>query len=198
MTRRRKRPPTLSEIRSFSGRRYLRPKYPPRTDAVMAAEPEPPELSPADAKTLAFLVRKYGREKIALAAWSLVTRGPGHPSRGLLPYYERMHEADWLEEVAEERRKAGSRKRYVDAATELYEMKFGTPQRDKDGKLRYLTCYDDHGNPVYGKAPKPASFLSTIKKKRQRGRRELQEVREALARRDAYFKKLRMNSRGRK
>lgn len=75
---------------------------------------------------------------------------------------------------------------------------FGTPQRDKDGKLRYLTCYDDHGNPVYGKAPKPASFLSTIKKKRQRGRRELQEVREALARRDAYFKKLRMNSRGRK
>jgi hypothetical protein len=180
MTPRCKQSPNLSKAEMFWSPFSGRKKYPHiETTADAKAGTE---LCGDDAKTLAFLVRKYGREKIALAARSLLTRGPGRPSRGLLPYYERMHEADWLEEIAEEHRNAKSRKPYVDAATELYEMKFGKPQRDKDGKLRYLMFYDDHGSPVYGKAPEVAGFLSTIKKKRQRGRRELQAVREAAAR----------------
>jgi hypothetical protein len=189
MTRRRKLPPNLI----FSGRNLSKremilsmlcgPKYIKMTDAEAAADaaPDRTELSPGDAKKLAALVRQYGWDKIAKAARSIVTRAPGRPSRGLLPYYERMHEVDWLEDVAEERHKAESHKPYTDAATELYEMKFGTPRRDKDGKLRYLMgCID--GSPLYGKAPELASFLNTIKKKRQRGRRELQAAREALAR----------------
>jgi hypothetical protein len=110
-----------------------------------------------------------------------------------------MSETDWLENVAEEHRKAGSLKPYVDAAIELYEMKFGKPERDKDGKLRYIMDDGVEGDsPVYGRAPELASFLNTTKKKRQRGRRELQAVREADARREAYLKRLKVTSRGRK
>jgi hypothetical protein len=130
MILRRKKQLNLSEIRRWLPRPFRHGKYPRGAEAAMGAVPERPKLAPSDAKKLAALVRKYGREEVIAAAGSVAARGPGRPSRGLLPYYERMHAAQLLEEYAEEHRKAGSPKPYVDAAIQYYEMEYGTPQRD--------------------------------------------------------------------
>jgi hypothetical protein len=119
-------------------------------------------LSASDTKELARLVRKYGREPIAAAALEVLLRGRGRPSRGLLPYYEGMHLADWIEEQAEEHRLAGHRAPYKRAVNDLYELLHGGTQ-DRD----------------------PEKFAKTIKKKYQQGRRNLQLVKEAAKRREA-------------
>ena len=81
-------------------------------------------LSESDTKEVARLVHKYGRDFIAAAAQKVPLRGPGRPSRGFLPYYERMALADEIEELAEEHRQAGSRKPYTDAEIDFYELEY--------------------------------------------------------------------------
>ena len=109
-----------------------------------------PQLSAAETRALARLVRKYGIETAIALAKVVPLRGPGRPSRGLLPYYERMHRTEWIEEQAEEHRKRGSTKPYTDAEIDVYEMLFG------DDKLRDLD-----------------KFRKTSKKMRQQGRQDL-------------------------
>jgi hypothetical protein len=111
-------------------------------------------LSGSDTKELARLVRKYGRKVVAAAARTVSLRAPGRPSRGLLPYYERMHLAEWIEEQAEEHRQAGSRKPYTDAEIDLYDLQFSGEE----------------------KPPDLQKWRRTIKKLRQQGRRELREL----------------------
>jgi hypothetical protein len=120
-------------------------------------------LSASDTKELARLVRKYGRQAVAAAAQEVPLRGKGRPSRGLLPYYEGMHVADWIEEQAEEHRLAGHRAPYKRAVNDLYELQYGGGRQDRD----------------------PEKFAKTIKKKYQQGRRDLQLVKEAATRQQA-------------
>lgn len=122
-------------------------------------------LTRSDTKALAWLVGKYGRDVIGSLTTMVRLPGRGRPTRGELPYYERIHFADWLEEVADEHRRAGSRKPYVDAAIDLYEMEFEGEQNHPD--LR--------------------KFLSTVKRKRLQGRPELHAMREAAQRREQWL-----------
>src|SRR4051812_31409283 len=168
-------------------------------------EPEPPTLGSCDERKLARLVRKYSRKAVTAAVAHVVPRGPGRPSRGLLPYhetmhltdwaeahrqelarlirkhgrglvaaavshvvpresgrpsrglqpiYELMHLTDWIEEAADEHRQAGSRKPYVDAELDVYEMQY-------DGEE---------------KRPNLQAFRKTCKKKRLEGRRHWLEL----------------------
>lgn len=126
--------------------------------------PERLELTASDIKELARLVRKYGRKGVAAAAGKVSLRGPGRPSRGPLPYYERMHLADWIEEAREEHRLAGHRAPYKRAVNDLYELLYGST-RDRD----------------------PEKFAKTTKKKYLQGRQDLQLVKEAAKRRDAWI-----------
>jgi hypothetical protein len=121
-------------------------------------EPKFPPLSSSDEKELARLVGKYSREAIAAALPNVAPRKAGRPSRGLLPYYERMHEADWIEEQADEHRKAGSRKPYADAEIDLYEMLYDGEETRPDFER----------------------WRRTLKKRRHRGRQELNEWRQHL------------------
>jgi hypothetical protein len=105
-------------------------------------------------KDLARLVRKYGRDVIGGAAKTVSVRGPGRPSRDNLPFFERMHLADWIEEQAEEYRQAGSRKPYRQAEIDLYELMY-----DDDAKSRDFE-----------------KFQKTKKKARQRGRQHWREL----------------------
>jgi hypothetical protein len=138
------------------------PKYPEIEDGP---EPEP-GLTAADTKELARLVRKYGRDVVADAARKVTLRGPGRPSRSDLPYYERMHLADWIEEYAEEYRQAGHRAPLKQAKLDVYEMLYAGKEGQRDLE----------------------KFLKTIKKKHQQGRRELQEVKAAAQRREAWLR----------
>jgi hypothetical protein len=115
------------------------------------------ELSKAETQALARLVRKYGIRTIIASAKVVPLRGPGRPSRGPLPYYERMHRSEWIEEQAEEHRKRGSTKPYTDAEVDLYEMLFG------DDKLRDID-----------------KFRKTIKKMRHQGRQDLIALLQAM------------------
>jgi hypothetical protein len=122
-------------------------------------------LTRPDTKALAWLVGKYGRDVIRSLTTKVRLPGRGRPTRGDLPYYERIHFADWLEEVADEHRRAGSRKPYVDSAIDLYEMEFEGEQN----------------------RPDLHKFLSTVKRKRLQGRRELHAMREAAQRREQWL-----------
>ena len=93
------------------------------------------------------------------AAGSVFPREPGRPSRGLLPYYERMNLADWIEEQAEEHRKNGSRKPIMAAEIDLYELMFSGEERPPD----------------------LLKFRKNLKKKRLQGRRDLLILRRKLA-----------------
>jgi hypothetical protein len=127
------------------GPRYATPKYLQRPQ---------PELSPSDQKALARLVRKYGRKAVVAATQTVFARGPGRPSKGLLPYHERMHLADWIEEQAEEHRQRGSRKPYTDAEIDLYDLLYSGEEERRDLQ----------------------KFRKTIKKVRQQGRQYWREV----------------------
>jgi hypothetical protein len=120
-----------------------------------------PELSASDTRKLERLVRKYGRDAVATAVGEIEVqepRGPGRPSRGLLPYYEKMHLADWIEDRAEEHRRAGSVKPYTNAEIDLYEMLYSGGEERRDLN----------------------KFRKTRKKARLQGRRDLQQLRERL------------------
>lgn len=107
------------------------------------------KLSPTEAKLLARLVGKHGREEIAALAMTITKpRSVGRPNAGDQPLYDLMQFTDMIEDWTEEHRRAGSPKPFVDAATSLYEL-----------------LYD--GEPD---APKLVSFIDTVKRKRQRGR----------------------------
>jgi len=65
-----------------------------------------------------------------------------------------MHQAEWIEERAEEHRQAGSRKPYTDAEIDLYDLQFSGEEKPPDFQ----------------------KWRKTIKKSRHRGRRELHQL----------------------
>jgi hypothetical protein len=118
-----------------------------------------PLLSDRDQRSLARMVRDYGVEEIIAAA--KVAPPPQRRGRPLNPrsYYERLHEADWIEEVMEENRHRGSRAPLLEALLLLYEYKGG-----EEAKRDIL------------------KFLSTSKRRFKQGRRELRELGETMQR----------------
>jgi hypothetical protein len=123
-------------------------------------------LTPSDTRELARLVRKYGRTLVVETAMSIPEPREGRPPRGDLPVFERIHLADWIEEVAKEYQKAGSSKPYRQAELEVYEIQFGGD----------------------GKRPDLQTFLTTLKRKRIQGRKELRAARETAQRRERTLK----------
>ena len=155
-----------------------RPKY----AALQEHDESAPRLSAAETRRLARLVRKYGIETViateprlmkkygaaalTAAAEKVALRGPGRPSRGLLPYYERVNLTQWIEERAEEHRLNKSAKPYTNAEIDVYEMLCG------DEKSRDLQ-----------------KFRRTIKKSRQQGRQDLIELLQKMLKNPAYKKR---------
>ena len=136
-------------------------------------------LSVGHIRLLARLVRKYGRRLIAAAAGKVQPpRKRGWPAREIAAaaYLERKHEAAWIEDVAEEHRRDGSRQPYLDAEIDLYDL-----LHSKEAQL------------TLSKEDKRAldKFLNTMKRKRYRGRRELQEARKFAVLRERYLESLR-------
>lgn len=116
---------------------FARKKYDFRVEEVPPQAG--PELSAGDRKVLARLIRKYGGDTVVAAAKVLPPgRGPGRPSRGLLPYYERMHLTEWIEEQAEEYRQKGSTAPYKDAEREMYQMRYGNDEPRKGRTIKKL------------------------------------------------------------
>lgn len=130
---------------------------------------KPWPVSATDTKELARLVRKYGRGTIIAAAKEVPVRGPGRPSRGDLPYFERLSFAQMLEDWNKEHQRQGSHKPMKDALLDLYEVMY-------DGKS---VKHDLQ------------KFLKTQKRKLIPARRELQALRAALRRMDRSLKKRR-------
>jgi hypothetical protein len=118
-----------------------------------------PLLSDRDQRSLARMVRDYGVEEIIAAAKAAPP--PQRRGRPLNPRscYERLHEADWIEEVMEENRQRGSRAPLLEALLLLYEYK-GREEAKRDIQ----------------------KFLSTSKRRFKQGRRELRELRETMQR----------------
>jgi hypothetical protein len=145
-----------------AGKSPAHPKYTiPEKEGASA-----PQLSEAETRGLARLVRKYGVETVTAAiaaAKDIRLRGPGRPSRGLLPYFERMHMTEWIEGQAEEHRQRGSTKPYTEAETDTYQM-----------------LYDDE------KSRDLERFCKTIKKTRLQGRRDLIELLQAMLKHPLY------------
>jgi hypothetical protein len=155
-----------------------RAKYPPLQEGDASA----PKPSAAETLRLARLARKYGIETVIATEPRLVKkygaailiaavekaplRSPGRPSRGLLPYYERMKLAEWIEEQAEEHRQNGSTKPYTDAEIDVFEM-LGGNEKSRDLQ----------------------KFRKTIKKSRQQGRQDLIELLQAMIKTRRYGKR---------
>ena len=97
-----------------------------------------PQLSAAETQALARLVRKYGIRTVIALAKVVPLRGPGRPSRGLLPYYERMHLTEWIEEQAEEYRQKGNTAPYKDAERDMYQMRYGSNEPRKGRTIKKL------------------------------------------------------------
>ena len=123
---------------------------------------QPPELCDEDAKRLRTLLRNYGRDQISQVALTIdVCPKRGRPPRGELPKYERIHFAQWIEEEAEERRKAGSKSPIKDAFYAAFEM-------DVDELKKEERRDPGHFN----------RWLKTHKKKWHQGNRNLEGLRE--------------------
>jgi hypothetical protein len=134
----------------------MRKKYP----ATFPEEIVEPLLSDRDQRDLARMVRDYGLEAIIAAAKS----APPPQRRGRPPnprsYYERLHEADWIEKAMEENRQQKSRKPLLEALLLLYKYKF---EEDANRDIQ--------------------KFLGTSKRRFKHGRRELRELRETMQQR---------------
>jgi hypothetical protein len=129
---------------------------PPRAKLPALTKP----LTLSNTKALARLIGKCGRRTIVAAAKAIPLPRRGRPSRGSLPRFERVQLTEQIDELAEQHRKAGSRKPYQDAEIDVYEIQF------------------------YGakKRPRLLKFLKTVRRKRLQGRRELYAAREAAQR----------------
>jgi hypothetical protein len=154
-----------------------RPKH-----AIQEEGESAPRLSGAEIRRLARLVRKYGIEAViateprlvkkygaaavTAAAKEVRLRGPGRPTRGLLPYYERMNSTEWIEERAEKHRQNKSTKPYTDAEIDVYEMRYGNENPHDLQKFR-----------------------RTIKKSRQQGRQDLIELLQKMLKNPRYKKR---------
>jgi|SRR4029453_8636017 hypothetical protein len=101
-------------------------------------------------------------------------RGPGRPYAGKA-LYERVHWAEWVEETAEEHRQAGSRKPYVDALLDLLEL---TEEPEAVCK-------------IIANETQFKRISKNFKKKRIKGRRESQMMKELAERRDDHLRRLR-------
>jgi hypothetical protein len=133
----------------------MRKKY----SETLPKEETVPLLSDRDQRTLARMVRDYGVNQIIAAAKAAPL--PRRRGRPLNPRsdYERLHEADWIEEMMEENRQRGSRAPLLEALLLLYEYK-GAEEAKRDIQ----------------------KFLSTSKRRFKQGRRELRELRETMQR----------------
>ena len=132
-----------------------RPKYPP-------VESPPPDaldrLTDRDQKLLAALVKKYGKV-ITEAAAKIVApaRRRGRPRRGEDPRFERMHLADFFDELVEEHREAGSRHPKLAAMRELFQIARPSRTGDRAAFRR---------------------FAATVERKLPAGRRDLKVAKE--------------------
>lgn len=142
-------------------------------------------LSVGHIRLLARLVRKYGRKLIASAAGKVQPpRKRGWPARELAAaaYLERIHEAGWVEDVAAEHRRSGSRRPYKDAL-------FGPVDQNRADDNWYYNLYDLlHGEDDQRDR---ATFERTMKRKRYQLWRELQEARGRALLRKQYLAHLR-------
>jgi hypothetical protein len=173
MTRRRKQPPNLSKAEMFRSPFSGRKKYPDietTADAKAAAdaEPKPPELSPADAKRLRAMVRRYGRDLVAEAARTIPAPGPGRPPNFGSPLHK-SNVAWWIDSYAEEFRLAGSRTPIKDAEHALYEIAVNDEEQRQPGHFQ--------------------RWQKLIKKKRLLGRPIVQAEREVAERFNALAKR---------
>jgi hypothetical protein len=122
----------------------VRRNRPPRVRRLDSIPPTPRAAalleSETDKKKLERLIVKYGRKAVGEAA-DVIDSG-----RGLFPRERRQrgrpstfrddrHIADWIYEVAEEYRQAGSQKAVDDAYRELYEME--TDRSEQVGNDHY-------------------------------------------------------------
>jgi hypothetical protein len=150
-------------------RELKKPKYP---DLKRKAADPRPMLSASDARELARIVGKYGRDTVVGAIESGASPRPvGRPTLGLFPIYKAMHLADWFEDRVEEHLADGSRSPYKDATLELYDLRYS---REEQVRGYYEEVV--RGRKVRKKVPSPTAFYRTIKKTRLRGRRELEEL----------------------
>jgi hypothetical protein len=125
-------------------------------------------LSKNDKKTLARLVKKYGREvMVGAVTLSPEARPRGRPSREDALFLEAAHYAGWFEDEVEEHRERGSKHPIRDAEIALYEMETGREPDDRFERWRL-----------------------NAKKKRLRGARNLKLIRQAAEARSRYLASL--------
>ena len=125
----------------------------PKYDQTPQA-PSVRELSKADQHKLAKLVEKYGIDTIVATAPIVQKRNRGRPRRGVFPFYEAIHFADWIEEQAEKHRKAGCKAPVRQARIDAFQMAHGISPSNSE--------------------------LATIKRKHLRGLKDLAALRRAL------------------
>lgn len=94
-------------------------------------EPTWPE---SDLKSLRRLVQKYGSRAVSDAAGEVVPRSAGRPSRGNLPFFERMHLVQWLEEAAAEHRTNGVRNFTAAAINDLFDLTADEADHKQSGR----------------------------------------------------------------
>ena len=120
-----------------------------------------PTLTATETKFLARLNTKYGSYAVHAAVDNIGRAAPrGRPSKGLRPYYEGIHLANWFEEAVEEHRANGSRTPIRDAENELYELMNG------DRKAGDNAIFE--------------AWRRNIKNKRLKARRDLADLRKAM------------------
>lgn len=135
------------------------PKYPPIKPPKLTAIDR---IAPRHRETLAMLVKKYGAIVIAKAAKTVApTRHRGRPPRGNRPRFERMHLADFFDELVEEHREAGSRYPKQAAMRDLFDVAYPSRRYDPDAFRR---------------------FAATTKRKLPQGRRDLARAKETAKR----------------
>jgi hypothetical protein len=155
MTRRR-----LSEKQRIALSIYWGPKYCGATKgayAAVEAVPERRELSCGDAKKLATLVRKYGRNVVAEAAGTIHSRGPGRRADRRSPL-NKYHVAWLIDTWAKQARQAGSGTPIKDAVHLFYEVFVSEEEQRQAGHFQ--------------------RWQKSIKKKRLQGRPSVQVKRQ--------------------
>lgn len=132
------------------------------------------DLSPADAKTLARLRRKYGAGVFIWAEKHVSSSVGGRPP-SFARYLELANIAEWFEERVEENRAKGSRQPVIEAEFLLFELVATEKERRKPGAF--------------------PRFQKAWKKKRHEGKKYLDELRHRYAKREAYLARVKKRPR---
>ena len=98
-----------------------------------------PELSARDTKVFGAADPQIWRRECGCRRESSSARASARASVAqTLPYYERMHLTEWLEERAEEYRQKGSTAPYKDAERYMYQMRYGNNEPRKGRTIKKL------------------------------------------------------------